>query len=79
MFLSSLIGMVLELTTKLTGILGGPNTKGKEIYCTVYQRYSSPAFQSRAVLLLGNTPMKCLLQIAVNNAFLFYYTVEIRE
>lgn len=38
-FLSSLIGMVLELTAKLTGLLGDPNSNGKEIYFTVYQRF----------------------------------------
>lgn len=75
--LSSLVGMVLELTIKLTGILGGPHAKGEEIHFTVYQGYWSPAFQSQAVLLLENTHMKCLLQIPVSNAFLFYYTVDI--
>lgn len=68
--------MVLELTAKLTGILGGPNTNGKVIYFTVYQGYASPAFQSLAAVLLENTHMKCLLQNPVNNAFLFYYAVD---
>lgn len=76
--LSSLIGMVLGLI-KLTGILGSSNTKGKEICFPVYQGYSSPAFQSQAVLLVENTHMKFLLLAPVNNAFLFCYTVELPE
>lgn len=51
--------MVPESTVQLTGILEDPNTNGKEISFTVYQGYTSPAFQRLAILLIENTHMKC--------------------